>query len=59
MAKSFKQLKNKLSSESQKRIDKKVEAVMDQMPRAEHHQARKPTQKPIAWKNNQGDLSKK
>jgi len=48
MAKSFNTLKSKLSEASRVRIEKRVEAALEEMPLAELRQARKFTQQQIA-----------
>ena len=50
MAKSFKLLKNKLPTESQERIEKRVQELLKEMPLAELRQARQMTQEQIAQK---------
>lgn len=60
MAKSFQLLKNKLSTESQERVDKRVQELLKEMPLAELRQARKMTQEQIAQtlKIKQASVSK-
>lgn len=60
MAKSFRNLKNALSPESQKRVEERIKAVMVEMPLAELRQARKITQQQIAdtLKIKQASVSK-
>ncbi|MCP3888288.1 MAG: XRE family transcriptional regulator [Desulfobulbaceae bacterium] len=60
MAKSFKLLKNKLSSASQVRIDERVKTALKEMPLAELRQARDLTQEQIArsLKIKQASVSK-
>jgi DNA-binding transcriptional regulator YiaG len=60
MAKSFTTLKNKLSPESQARVEKRIAAALKEMPLAELRQARHLTQEQIATKLNikQASVSK-
>ncbi len=60
MAKSFKLLKNKLSHESQERVEKRVQELLKEMPLAELRQARQMTQEQIAQtlKIKQASVSK-
>ncbi len=60
MAKSFKNLKEKLSPERQKRVAKRIKSAMAEMPLAELRQARKITQQQIAatLKIKQASVSK-
>lgn len=60
MAKSFTILKNKLTAESKKRIEERVEIALQEMPLAELRQARKLTQLQIAknLKIKQASVSK-
>jgi DNA-binding XRE family transcriptional regulator len=60
MAKSFKNLKNKLSPESQNRIDERIKIAIAKMPLAELRQARKITQQQLAetLKIKQASISK-
>ncbi|MFT5700286.1 MAG: DNA-binding transcriptional regulator YiaG [Desulforhopalus sp.] len=60
MAKSFKLLKDKLSPESQERIEKRVQELLKEMPLAELRQARQMTQEQIAQtlKIKQASVSK-
>lgn len=60
MAKSFQLLKNKLSNESQERVEKRVHNLLKEVPLAELRQARQMTQEQIAetLKIKQASVSK-